>query len=185
MTPVQILLTVLFSSFKFAATFPLVIIQFEFSFLETVFWTNVGGIAGIYFFAFLSEKLISWWKRTFRRSNRKILEDEQQVKKIFTRRNRRIVRTKMKYGLTGIALITGIYTRPAVIIIIGMLTAFVIAISINLFRGHEFDCGCFSSDTRRTAGAAWRTLGRDVIFMMLGIYIFIFGQRKNIKLEGQ
>jgi hypothetical protein len=106
MSLVQILLTILFSSFKFAATFPLVIIQFESSFLETIFWTNVGGIAGIYFFAFLSEKLISWWKKTFRRSNRKIIEDEQQVKKIFTRRNRRIVRTKMKYGLMGIAMIT-------------------------------------------------------------------------------
>lgn len=106
MSLVEILLTVLFSSFKFAATFPLVIIQFEFSFLETIFWTNVGGIAGIYFFAFLSEKLIAWWKRTFRRSTRKILEDEQQHKKIFTRRNRRIVKTKKKYGLIGIALIT-------------------------------------------------------------------------------
>ena len=103
---VQILLTILFSSFKFAATFPLVIIQFEFSFLETILWTNVGGIAGIYFFAYLSEKLISWWKRTFRRSNRSILEDEQQNKKIFTRRNRRIVRVKKKYGLIGIAAIT-------------------------------------------------------------------------------
>ena len=103
---VQILLTILFSSFKFAATFPLVIIQFNFSFIETILWTNVGGIIGIYFFAYLSEKLISWWKRTFRRKNRKIMEDEQQVKKIFTRRNRRIVRTKKKYGLIGIALIT-------------------------------------------------------------------------------
>ncbi len=103
---VPILLTILFSSFKFAATFPLVIIQFEFSFLETILWTNVGGILGVYFFAFLADLLIAWWKRTFRRSNRHILEDEQQVKKVFTRRNRRIVRTKQKYGLMGIALIT-------------------------------------------------------------------------------
>ena len=103
---VQILLTILFSSFKFAATFPLVIIQFEFSFAETILWTNVGGIAGIYFFAFLSGKIISWWKRTFRKSNRSILKDEQQSKKIFTRKNRRIVRVKTKYGLIGIALIT-------------------------------------------------------------------------------
>ena len=103
---VPIILTILFSSFKFAATFPLVIIQYEFSFLETILWTNVGGILGVYFFVFLSEKLLAWWKRMFRRSNRKILEDEQQVKKIFTRRNRRIVRIKQKYGLIGIALIT-------------------------------------------------------------------------------
>ena len=103
---VQIILTILFSSFKFAATFPLVIIQFEFSFAETILWTNVGGIIGIYFFAFLSEKLLAWWKRAFRRSNRHILEDEQQEKKIFTRKNRRIVRIKQKYGLFGIALTT-------------------------------------------------------------------------------
>ena len=103
---IQIGLTILFSSFKFAATFPLVIIQYEFSFLETILWTNVGGILGVCFFAFLSEKLIAWWKRMFRRSNRKILEDEQQVKKIFTSRTRRIVRIKKNYGLMGIALIT-------------------------------------------------------------------------------
>lgn len=106
MSLVEILLTVLFSSFKFAATFPLVIIQFESSFLETILWTNVGGIAGIYFFAYLSDRLIAWWKRTFGRKEPKLTEDEQQVKKIFTRRNRRIVRTKIKYGLMGIALIT-------------------------------------------------------------------------------
>ena len=103
---VPIILTILFSSLKFAATFPLVIIQYEFSFLETILWTNVGGILGVYFFAFLSEKLLAWWKRMFRRSNHKILEDEQQVKKIFTKRNRRIVRIKQKYGLIGITLIT-------------------------------------------------------------------------------
>ena len=103
---VPILLTILFSSFKFAATFPLVIIQFDFSFFECILWTNVGGIIGICFFAFLSNRLIDWWKRIFRRSNRPILEDEQQVKKKFTKRNRRIVRVKQKYGLIGIAMIT-------------------------------------------------------------------------------
>lgn len=102
----DILLTIFFSSFKFAATFPLVVLQFKFSFAETILWTNVGGVLGIYFFAFLSEKILAWWKRTFRRSNRKILADEQQVKKVFTRRNRRIVTVKQKYGLIGIALIT-------------------------------------------------------------------------------
>jgi hypothetical protein len=74
--------------------------------VETILWTNIGGIIGIYFFAFLAEKILAWWKRAFRRSNRHILEDEQQEKKIFTRKNRRIVRIKQKYGLIGIALIT-------------------------------------------------------------------------------
>jgi putative oxidoreductase len=87
--------------------------------------------------------------------------------------------------ISGIALIIGIYTRPAAIIIIGMLAAFVIAISINIIRGHEFDCGCFSSDTSQAVNSVWQTLGRDMIFMMLGIYIFAYGQEKLINVEGK
>lgn len=105
---VNILLTILFSSFKFAVTFPLVILQFDFSFAETILWTNVGGILGVYFFAFLSGKLIAWWKRTFRRPHRDFHEDGAQPKKIFTKRKRRIVRLKQQYGLIGIALATPI-----------------------------------------------------------------------------
>ena len=85
--------------------------------------------------------------------------------------------------ISGVALIVGIYTRPAAIIIIGMLTAFILAISINIIRGHEFDCGCFSSDTFQAANSAWQTLGRDIILIMLGIYIFIHGQDILIKAE--
>jgi len=105
---VHILLTILFSSFKFAATFPLVILQFDFSFLETILWTNVGGIAGIYFFAFLSGKVIAWWNLTFRRPRLSSTEKEEQTKKIFTRRKRRIVRIKQRYGLIGIVVSTPI-----------------------------------------------------------------------------
>ena len=51
---IQIILTILSSSVKFAMTFPLAIMQFKFNFVETILWTNVGGILGIYFFAYLS-----------------------------------------------------------------------------------------------------------------------------------
>jgi putative oxidoreductase len=87
--------------------------------------------------------------------------------------------------ISGIALIIGIYTRSAAIIIIGMLAAFVIAISINIIRGHEFDCGCFSSDTSQAVNSAWQTLGRDMIFMMAGIYIFAYRKEKIINVEGK
>jgi len=101
----QIILTILSSSVKFAMTFPLVIIQFEFSFLETILWTNIGGIMGIYFFAFLSDKMIAWWNRTFRK---KIIERTSHTKEkmVFTKKNRRIIRIKQRYGLLGIALST-------------------------------------------------------------------------------
>ena len=86
-------------------TFPLVIIQFKFSFIETILWTNIGGILGIYFFAFLSDKVIIWWNRTFRKK-RQAVKSRRKEQKVFTRKNRRIVRIKQRYGLIGIALST-------------------------------------------------------------------------------
>lgn len=99
---IEIILTIVLSSVKFAMVFPLVVLQFKFSFLETVLWTNLGGLAGVYFFAFLSEKLIAWWRRLFGKK-------KPSGKRIFTRRNRRIVRIKQKYGLPGIALFTPVF----------------------------------------------------------------------------
>lgn len=87
-------------------TFPVAIIQFRFNFFETLLWTNVGGIVGIYFFAFLSDKLISWWNRTFRNSRKRIQQEQTSEKKVFTKKNRRIIRIKQQYGLIGIAVTT-------------------------------------------------------------------------------
>jgi len=102
----NVLITILLSSVKFAMTFPLAILQFNFSFPETLLWTNVGGILGIYFFAYLSERLITWWNRTFKKSADPAIPNGSEEKKIFTRRNRRIVRIKQQYGLLGIAVST-------------------------------------------------------------------------------
>lgn len=101
-----VIITILFSAVKFAMTFPLAVVEFQFSFLETLLWTNIGGILGIYFFAYLSGRLISWWNRTFRRSQLERPVYGPGGRKLFTRRNRRIVRIKQRYGLLGIAATT-------------------------------------------------------------------------------
>lgn len=46
--------------------------------------------------------------------------------------------------LCGLALILGIWTRPARDLVALMLVIFIVAISINLFRGNAIDCGCFN-----------------------------------------
>jgi putative oxidoreductase len=45
--------------------------------------------------------------------------------------------------LCGLALIAGIWVKPARWLVAAMLAAFIIAISINLGRGNAIDCGCF------------------------------------------
>lgn len=113
--------------------------SFNFGFAETVLWTNLGGLAGIYFFAFLSRKLISWWKKMFRRSRWYLRKNQQGIKKVFTRKNRRIVRIKQNYGLFGIALITPLLLSiPVGVFLVvryykSSRTKFLYLISANLF----------------------------------------------------
>ena len=102
----EIILTILLSAVKFAMTFPLAVMKFQFGFVETILWTNVGGIIGIYFFAYLSRRLILLWNRTLRKYFRKRVEERRKGKKVFTKRNRRIIRIKQKWGLLGIAIST-------------------------------------------------------------------------------
>jgi len=104
----NILITILLASVKFAMTFPLVIMEFKFSFFETILWMNVGGILGIYFFAYLSAGLNRWIQGLIsqRKKKRGIVEKPKKKKKVFTKRNRRIILIKQRYGLIGIALTT-------------------------------------------------------------------------------
>ena len=46
--------------------------------------------------------------------------------------------------LCGLALVLGIWTRPARDLIALLLIVFIVAIGINLFRGNAIDCGCFN-----------------------------------------
>ncbi len=71
----------------------------------------------------------------------------------------------------GIALIAGIYPKSAALIINALVVSFIIAISVNLIRGHEFDCGCFSSKAA-TPESAWLALVRDIGLLGLGVCVY-------------
>ena len=45
--------------------------------------------------------------------------------------------------LAGLALVLGIWVRPARWLIAAMLIVFILAISLNLLRDNAIDCGCF------------------------------------------
>lgn len=77
--------------------------------------------------------------------------------------------------VTGSALIIGFYPRSAAIIVNALLTAYIIALTINLIRGHEFDCGCFAAgQSGHTESPQW-TLVRDIIYFVLGVPVILFG----------
>ena len=77
---------------------------------------------------------------------------------------------------TGIALILNIYSQGAVIIINFLLTSFIIIISINLIRGHEFDCGCYRFGEAGDKSSATYLLFRDIIYFICGCIILKYGR---------
>lgn len=98
------LIVIVSCTWKFAATFPVAVYLFKMSFLETVLYTNIGGFIGIIVFALASKGIIHLCDHVFPLLFRR----KKKPKKIFTKRNRRIIRFKTKYGLPGIVLLTHI-----------------------------------------------------------------------------
>ena len=82
----------------------------------------------------------------------------------------------------GVALILGIWPRSAAIVINGMLFAFIIAISINLIRGHEFDCGCFSFGEGQKSLTGFDLLVRDLIWFSTGLFLIFFKQKRKLSI---
>jgi hypothetical protein len=96
------LLIILSATWKFAATFPVAIYIFEMTFIETLVYTNLGGLIGIIVSLFFSKGIIYLWETL---SSEKP-KTRKKTKKTFTKFNRRLVLLKTKYGMPGIAILT-------------------------------------------------------------------------------
>ena len=83
---------------------------------------------------------------------------------------------------SGLALILAIYLRSAATMISSMLLFFIVILSINIARGHEFDCGCFSIVEAGHTSAVVELLIRDIFLFVFGVYVVlieIYTQRKS------
>lgn len=127
----KIIQVILLSSVKFVAGPPFAYYdqQYNFSFFETVLYCVIGGMLGVIIFSYLSKPffaaehwLVNKYHQIFRKKQRfsepvadvdtpleihyEYIDKQARRRKVFTKRNRRIVRIWKKYGLTGIAIIT-------------------------------------------------------------------------------
>ena len=82
--------------------------------------------------------------------------------------------------IAGMALIFGFYPRSAALIINAMLLAFIVSLSINIIRGHEFDCGCFAIGADSQSTFSGPMLIRDFIYLALGTYVFFFRNSRRL-----
>jgi hypothetical protein len=128
---VKIILVILLSSVKFIAGPPFAYYdqKYGFSVFETVLYSVIGGMLGVVVFSYFSPPIFQFWHwimHFFTSSKKKAevfseitVDTDQPVavtysymdyaarrKKVFTRRNRKIVTIWKKFGLVGLAFIT-------------------------------------------------------------------------------
>jgi putative oxidoreductase len=87
--------------------------------------------------------------------------------------------------VTGLALVIGLYPRSAAIMIDGLLLAYIIALTINFIRGHEFDCGCFTAGQGGHIDSPVVMLVRDSIYFMLSMPVILFSGIRKMCLFGR
>ena len=89
--------------------------------------------------------------------------------------------------VAGAALILGVYPKAAGVLICAMLLVFIGALSINLVRGHEFDCGCFSFSSHTNEFSTQYLLVRDIFFFLICGHSVRFngGRRWSLMKDGR
>lgn len=96
------LIVITSSTWKFAATFPIAVYLFRMSFHETILYTNIGGIIGIFVFTFISKSFLKIIDLLWTGKSNKSVRSG----KIFNRRNRRLILLKNNFGLPGIVILS-------------------------------------------------------------------------------
>lgn len=81
---------------------------------------------------------------------------------------------------TGLAVLAGSarWRAAGATLITGMLMVFTIAISLNLLRGIEVSCGCFSTRADASVSDAWN-LVRNVSLIWLSVAVLLDGLRRD------
>jgi hypothetical protein len=128
---IKIIQVILLSSVKFVTgpTFAYYNNSYEFTFFEVILYSVSGGMLGVFVFTFFSDKIHLLWlmtKMKFRKTFSKdgiysepmadidaplkikyeYINKNEKNKKVFTKRNRRLVTIFRKYGLFGISFLT-------------------------------------------------------------------------------
>jgi hypothetical protein len=97
---------------------PFISMQVGFSYSQTLVFTAVGGVTGVWFFYHLSHIIIAIYHRYYTNRLRPFLQSKtffkdrlslHSTKRIFTKGSRRIAIIRSKYGLLGIIVLTPIF----------------------------------------------------------------------------
>jgi len=82
----------------------------------------------------------------------------------------------------GLALIIGVLKKESALLLSVLLVVFIGAISVNLYRGVNLDCGCFTTAEGEGRAIGWHTVAQDVGLLAAGL--IVLGGRPEGRVEG-
>lgn len=82
--------------------------------------------------------------------------------------------------LAGLCLVAGAWRRSAALLLSLLLLAFILALGVNALRGIDLSCGCFSTSAADKE-SAWTLILRDLLILIPGVVIVLFGREKREK----
>ena len=78
--------------------------------------------------------------------------------------------------MCGLALVSGLMARGSALIVAGLLTVFIGALTISLVRGLDIQCGCFSSSGQGKINM-YLDIGLDLVLLVLALAVLLLPSR--------
>ena len=75
--------------------------------------------------------------------------------------------------LCALLLVFGQWVRTSSLVIAGLLSMFMVAVSLSMIRGLDIHCGCFDPRSGRKIGL--RLLGEDALYTILAVFLIFRG----------
>ena len=85
-------------------------------------------------------------------------------------------------AVCGLLLITGYLVKGSALIVDILLIIFMLAFIINLYRGVDIGCGCFTLSLQATKGS-YLYLIRDLLILCTGLWIFYYRMKTDSFIE--
>ncbi len=76
--------------------------------------------------------------------------------------------------IAGLLLLAGWRVRAASLLVSAMMMVFIMALGIALAKGLDMSCGCFASQGAAEDPISALTVGRDSLWLAMGIFVLIF-----------
>ncbi len=87
-------------------------------------------------------------------------------------------------AICGVLLISGYFVKGSAFIVDILMIIFILAFVVNIYRGIDISCGCFSNTVEPREGGYFFDILRDLLILGAGGYVFFFNKDETASGDG-